>query len=252
MPSSTAAAAAALGAALLATGARAQPPPAAPLQVLIQPCNSSVALQTFNPVNCNANYCQYQTPASAGGQCITTAGSASLNPLFLAPCDGGNSSQLFSPNADGTVSQLNSGGQCWNVDGGEDEPAGTAIILYGCSNEANEVFTFLPGGQIWANTSSLCLDASPPPPPPFVWYPLVGYQLGGADAAPAALYTVADAEAYCLSLLQGGQRCFGITFQGPVNPAGQVMVSFKSETQPSAQAGWTTLLACGVSAPCPA
>lgn len=235
----------ALAVALLAAGAAAQSN-----FILIQECNASVPLQSFTLTSCSNNYCQLVSP---NGQCVSSAGAAALNPLFLAPCDPTNSSQRFAPQADGTVAQLNSGGLCWNVDGGEDEPAGTAIILYGCSNEANEVFTFLPGParQIFANTSSLCLDASPPPPPPFVWYPIANAQLGGADAAAPASMTVAAAEAYCETLLASGGRCFGITFQGPPNVDGSVLVSFKSNTQPSPQAGWTTLLACGVSSPCP-
>ena len=81
----------------------------------------------------------------------------------------------------------------WNIDGGSVEPAGTTIIQYGQPDSefiqpldytylnvpspldlprlAHTVFTIMPTGAIYANTSDLCVDSSPPPPPPPAPFP---------------------------------------------------------------------------------
>jgi hypothetical protein len=224
---------------------------AAAQSVVIQPCSSASPaspFQVFTPQACSAGACQY---ASAGspGMCI----SAGPNPVatsqtFLAPCGASGLVQTFSPQPDGTVQAVGTSGLCWNVDGGAGFPAGTPIILYNCGSRgasapaANDVFTFLPTSQIYANGSSLCLDASPPP---HVWAWVAG-QVVGPTALPDMVMAVADAKALCLAT----KGCWSITYAGPLNPAQNQTISFKMSTAVQTNAGWQSYLGCGVNAPC--
>ena len=221
------------------------------IDIVIQPCSAATPAspyQVFTPQACSAAGCQY---ASAGspGMCI----SAGPNPVatsqtYLAPCGAAGLTQSFAPQADGTVAAVGTNGLCWNVDGGAGFPAGTPIILYNCGSRgasapaANDVFTFLPTSQIFANGSSLCLDASPPP---HVWAWVAG-QVIGPTALPDMVMAVADAKALCLAT----KGCWSITYQGALNPAQNVSISFKTSTAVTANPGWQSYLGCGVNAPC--
>lgn len=221
------------------------------IDILTQPCTGGAggapsAAQVFVPQSCAAGACAYASAASPS-LCISAGPNpVSLAPLYLAPCGAAGLTQLFTPGGDGSVAAAGSSGLCWNVDGGASEPAGTPVILYGCGSLAaiapNDVFAFLPGGQIFANGSSLCLDASPPP---HVWAWVAG-QVIGPDAAPPAVMAVADAKALCLKT----PHCWAITYDGPLAPRANVSIQFKTSTAIASAAGWQSYLGCGVNAPC--
>jgi hypothetical protein len=235
--------------------------------ILTNPCSATVGPnQTFVSTCDASNTCTFSSPMN-GGTCISSDGEADTSPLVLKPCDGSDAQRFaVATDGSGSVQQLpKSNGLCWNVDGGPNEPAGTGIILYNCgarslrgksgSGNANDIFTinYPHMSQIFSNSSGdsgLCFDISPPPPPPpppFEWAYLPG-QLGGADALPPATLAIADAEAACMAA--ANPPCYGISWQGPLNPAAPQLFSFKTQTVPSAAPGWQTLLRCGVVAPC--
>ena len=223
------------------------------IDVLIQACTVAPKIssaQVFTATSCTSTSCMY---ASAGspGMCMSAGpNAAELSALFLAPCGAAGLTQIFTPQADGTVKAENTNGLCWNVDGGAGFPAGTPIILYGCGSRqlrtrgpaANDIFTFLSTSQIWANGSSLCLDASPPP---HVWAWVPG-QAVGQDAAPAQTMAVDDAKALCLAT----PHCWSISYQGPLDPVANQTIYFKTATQPQKADGWQTYIGCGINSPC--
>ena len=223
------------------------------IDVLIQACTAVPKIssaQVFTPTGCSGASCMY-TSAGSPGMCMSAGpNAAELSQLYLAACGAAGLTQTFTPQADGTVKAEGTSGLCWNVDGGAGFPAGTPIILYGCGSRqvrargpaANDVFTFLPTSQIFANGSSLCLDASPPP---HVWAWVPG-QAVGPDAAPAQTMAVADAKDLCLAT----PHCWSISYNGPLNPAANQTIYFKQATQPQKADGWQTYIGCGVNAPC--
>ena len=133
---------------------------------------------------------------------------------------------------------------CWNGDGSPPNPIGTSIILYNCGSRdtpVNDIFTFEANGQI--QLEGMCLDVTPPPK---VW-PWVAGRLAGPDAIPSAPMALEDAKALCTT----SPACWGITWQGPLQPSTNQTFFFKTQTQPQTAAGWQSLLACGVFEPCP-
>jgi len=128
-----------------------------------------------------------------------------------------------------------------------------AQIFPDSSIPANEQFAFLSDPtsgpvQIWSNGSQMCVDLSPPPPPPpppAEWTWIAG-ELGGPDARPAGTMLIGDAQTACAAV----PSCYGISWQGPLNPAAPQGFLFKTSTVPGAANGWQTLLRCGVQTPC--
>lgn len=227
------------------------------LLILTEPCvnasHPTFLNQSWPIINCNTATppaCMYSSAAYAN-MCIV--GATSEQNLVLGKCDESDPNQFFVfQSGTGAIAQSPlSSGQCFNVYGGFPEPPGTNIQTFPCGSiPPNEVFAILPTTQIYANGSALCVDLSgppPPAPPPHEWTWLPG-QLGGADALPPATMSLDAAKAACAAA--AAPPCFGVSWQGPLNPPSPQLFSFKSQTTPSTAPGWQTLLRCGVDAPC--
>jgi hypothetical protein len=127
----------------------------------LQPCSASSAAQHFaysgGVLTQTSGLCVGATPSSGAA-------------VAVQACSGG-AAQVWTFHGDGTVSSGADSSLCFNAFGGA-TAQGTPVVLYQCGVvdvAANDVFSLLAGGQLFANESGLCLssvEAPPPPPPP--------------------------------------------------------------------------------------